>query len=240
MKMTVFSLSVFSSGLLAFVVMGGAASAQTFGGAAIGSTGEGYGAGGYGGGYHASTYEEGVLRGLASLRRATGEANYYNSLAAINRQEAISRYLENKEKKTEVYFRKQQINRAAREAERPQRLSHEQYVALAKKQAPSRLSEHQYDRTLGRLSWPAAFTGEEFTAERWALEALFARRSPTDTGAASAFHAEVRKLTSQMQNKLEARVSSMNPMEFIAARKFVTGLAYESQQPVAAVGLAAK
>ena len=73
--------------------------------------------GGYGyGGYHSSTAEEGVLTGLGYLTRSMGEANYFHSLAAINGQEAYNRYLQNREKATETYFRMQQINRAAREA----------------------------------------------------------------------------------------------------------------------------
>ena len=120
----------------------------------------------YGYGYHSSTFEEGVLRGYADLTVAQGQANYLNSLASINGQEAYSRYLQNRQRTTDTYFYMRQANRAAREAEAPQRLSREQYAALAKKSAPEGLSERQYDRTLGRLNWPAALAGDEFAGER--------------------------------------------------------------------------
>src|SRR5438477_4037393 len=100
---------------------------------------------GYGGGYypqyhHSSTYEEGVLRGEGALVQSYGQANYYDSLAAINSQEAYSQYLQNREKATETYFRLRQISYPARQAARPQRLSYEQHVTLAKKQLPDGLS----------------------------------------------------------------------------------------------------
>src|SRR5688500_2339470 len=116
---------------------------------------------GYIGGYrHASTYEEGVLRGYADFTRAHGESDYWHSLAAINRQVAFQKSLENRQLKTETYFHNRAINSEARQ---PTRLSTEQLAVLAKKQAPDRLNGQQYDRTLGRLSWPAVLTGENFS-----------------------------------------------------------------------------
>lgn len=192
------------------------------------------------GGYHSSTYEEGVLRGLGAYARSVGQANLLNSQAAINLEEAEAKRLVNAEKRTETYFRLQQINAAARQANRPARLSQDEYVALAKRQAPDRLSAFDYDRALGRLNWPAALTSGDFAAEREMLDAVFASRTPADTGAGSEFHNVVRQLTSSLQSKLQAELSTMSPMEFIAAKKFLTGLTYESQQPLAAATVAAK
>jgi hypothetical protein len=122
------------------VALAGVASAQSYSGTnGYGAAGyyPAYGGYGYGYGYHSSTYEEGVLRGMGALARARGEANYWNSVAAINRQEALARYIQNREQATETYFRMRQINQAARQAERPQRLSPEQYVMLARSKRPT-------------------------------------------------------------------------------------------------------
>ncbi|MDX1944895.1 MAG: hypothetical protein SFU86_05765 [Pirellulaceae bacterium] len=189
-------------------------------------------------GYFSSTYEEGVLRGLGYYARSVGQANYYHSLASINHQEAYSRYLDNREKRTETYFRLKQINRAARDAQKPSRMTGEQYAVLAKRQAPDRLTGSEYDRALGRLEWPAALQGPEFAAERTALDRVFATRAPNDSGVGSKFSVTVRQLTGPMQDRLQASVSSLSPMQFIAAKKFLTGLAYEAQQPVLPAGLA--
>jgi hypothetical protein len=225
-----------SAVLATLLALTGVASAQTFAPQDVSLGNGGYGYGGYG--YHSSTYEEGVLRGLGDLARSIGQADYMSSLAGINRQESISRYLDNKEKYAETYFRMQQINRAAREAQRSQPLSPEQYAALAKKQAPDRLNDSDYNRALGRLNWPAVLAGAEFAGERAALDKAFAGRTAHDVGVSTAFHSQVRKLSASMQDKLQAKVGEMGTLEFIAAKKFLTGMAYEAQQPVVAAGLA--
>ena len=204
------------------------------------ATASGYYLGGYGyGGYHASTAEEGYLSGLGYLTRSQGEANYFNSLAAINGQEAYTRYLQNREQATETYFRIQQINRSAREAARPQPLAYERYVALAKQQAPAPLSDGEYDRLVGRLSWPALLLTEEFAAEREALDKAYAERTVGDTGAASSFHKHVWKLTQSLEAKLKDKATQVGSAEYLASKNFVQSLQYESQQPVVVRAVAA-
>lgn len=220
--------------VLSVLAVSGVASAQTVmapSGSLGGGGGYGGGYGGYGG-YFSSTYEEGVLRGLGYLAASTGEANYYNSLAAINGQEATSRWLANQEKATETYFRLKQINKAARDAQRPQRLSPEQQVALARQQAPSGLNAGQYNRELGRLNWPAVLNSDVFAPERVLLDRVFMARSPADVGAASAFHSQVKQLSTAMEAKLKDHLTLMSPAEYMAAKKFVLGLSVESQQPM--------
>jgi hypothetical protein len=191
------------------------------------------GTGYYGGyGYHSSTAEEGILQGWASVLQAQGQANYWNSLAAVNYQEARARYLKNREQLTETYFRNRQLNLAAREAERPVRLSAEQYTVLAKKAAPARLDETQYNSTFGRLTWPASLMVPEFTAEREALDQLFGSRSPGDYGAGSAFYGRVHELTNSLERSLKNHVNELDAAEYVAAKKFLMGLSYEAQQPM--------
>jgi hypothetical protein len=219
-------------GLVAFAGVAAAQYTTPIGYEGINSRGYGYNY------HHASTREEGVLRGLGYLRAATGERNYLNSLANINNQEAASRYLANREQATETYFRMQHINRAAREAKRPQRLSPEQHVALARQQAPEGLNPAQYNRELGRLNWPAVLTADVFAPERTLLERAFIARSPADVGAASAFHSQVKQHASAMDSKLQDHLPLMSSAEYMAAKKFITGLAVESQQPMMFGGLA--
>jgi len=218
------------------LAMGGVASAQS---ATSGFAVAGYGGyGDYGYGYHASTFEEGVLRGYGALALANGQANYFNSLAAINNQEAYSRYVKNREQATETYFKMRQINHAAREAESPQRLSYKQYVDLAKKAAPGTLSQRQYDRTIGRLNWPAALAGDDFSAERTAIDRAFAARSPGEGGADSAFYGEVKQLASSLESKLKQNIDELSPTQYVAAKKFLASLAYDAQQPLVGGALA--
>ena len=218
----------------------GLASAQSYAVPSGGFGGYGTGYGDFGYGYHASTYEEGVLRGYATLYQGIGQANYYNSLARINNEEAFSRYVENRQKATDAYFYMRQANRSARAAERSPRLTQEQYVALAKKEAPLRLSEQQYDRTFGRLNWPAALSGEQFAAERTALDQAFRARSPGDAGASTEFYGDVQKLTATLETKLRTQIGELDSAQYMTAKKFLLGLSYESRQPLVGRALAAK
>jgi len=200
----------------------------------------GYGYGGYGYGYHSSTFEEGVLRGAADLTRAYGEANYYNSLAAINLQQARAQALANRQQRIQDYFHEREVNRAARKAAQPKPLSQEGYVMLARKEAPDRLGPHQYDRVSGHLRWPTALMTGEFAAERAAIELAFSTRTPGDVGVGTEFYAYVKQITDRMQERLQPQVATLSPMEFVAAKKFLASVAYEAQHPMIGEGLAKK
>jgi hypothetical protein len=227
--------------LASVLAFAGISSAQSSGGivtsidSASGFVPGGYG---FGGGYHASTEAEGAARGLADFTRSVGENRYMTSLAAINAQEAWSRAIDNKQKAVETYFQVKQINRAAREAARPQPLTFTQYAKLAKQEAPDRLNDVDYNRVMGRLNWPAVLASDDFAAERTALNQAFAGRTAQDIGVSTNFHRDVRDLAAAMQVKLRNRLETMSPMEYIAAKNFLTSVAFESQQPLVTSALA--
>jgi hypothetical protein len=231
-----------SAVLASLLAVAGVASAQSSGttsAAAVGVGGFGSGGyGGYGGGYHASTEAEGAFRGLADYNRSIGENRYLTSLAAINGQEALSRAIVNRKQAVETYFEIKQVNRAAREAARPQPLTFTQYAKLARQEAPDRLSDVDYNRVMGRLNWPAVFAAGDFAAERVALNQAFVGRTAQDVGVSTAFNSEVRELTAAMQTKLHDRLAAISPQEYIAAKNFLTSVAFEAQQPLVVQGLA--
>src|SRR5262245_27712013 len=101
MKTTLASASF----LMTLVALTAAASAQVPAGFIYG----GYYPGGY---HHVSTVEEGILQGAAALSAATGQANYYNSLARINNQEARSKYIQNNKAAVEAYFYVREANQS--------------------------------------------------------------------------------------------------------------------------------
>lgn len=232
MKAT-FSAATF---LTAVLGMAAAASAQSVVTPGLGFAGYGYGDYGYG--YHSSTLEEGWLRGLGALAASQGQANYLNSLANINNQDAYTKYIQNRQKATDTYYYMRQTHRAYREAEAPQRFTREQYASLAKKAAPAPLTEAQYERTLGRIEWPAVLEGDEFKAERNALDRAFALRSPGDSGPSSVFYSNVHELTDSLQAKLKSKLGDLDAAQYVAAKKFLLSLAYESQRPMIAGAVA--
>jgi len=217
---------------------GSTSSSQSTGSPGFDASGFGYG--GFGYGYHSSTFEEGVLRGAADLTRAQGEANYFNSLAAINLEDAKAQALVNRQQRIQGFFRERELNRTARKAAQPKPLSQEGYAVIARKEAPDRLGPHQYDRAGGRLNWPTALTSGEFAAERAAIDMAFSTRTPGDVGVGTDFHSHVKQVTERMQAKLQPQLSSLSPMEFVSAKKFLASLTYEAQQPLVVEGLAKK
>jgi hypothetical protein len=222
---TAFSSASFLLGVLALT---GVASAQVYG-----IPGAGYPF--YNNYHHASTVEQGILDGIAAATAAQGQANYFNSLAEINHQDARSRYITNNKNAVDAYFYTREANQSAR---KPVRLNTEQLTAMAHKAAPAGLTAQDYDSTLGRLHWPSVLLAEEYAPERDALERMFYKRSPGDTGAGSEFYAEVKQLSSTMQQKLSEHISEMDPAQYVAAKNFLRGVTVESTQPLVARSLA--
>lgn len=192
--------------------------------------------------HHASTYEEGVLRGWADVRRSAGEANYNNSLAAINYQEATRLGLENHKQFVLDYFQKKEINRSARFGNQSSRPTQEELTRRAKKDLPERLASYVYHRTLGELTWPAAFQGALFAEERAAVDRAIAARTVENSGIGSANYVDIKSQTARLEAKLRGVVDEMTTAESIAARKFIKSLAYEARLPLSLdiTGLAAK
>src|SRR4051812_30510523 len=212
---TAFSSASFLLSVLALVgvALTGAASAQVYG---IPGAGYPY----YGNYHHASTVEQGYLDGVAAVTASQGQANYYNSLAAINWQSARSQYITNSKNAVEGYFYVRHANQSAR---KPVRLNTEQLTAMAQKAAPDRLSPQDYDSTLGRLHWPSALLADDFAPERGALERMFYKRSPGDAGVGSEFYGDVKQLSSAMQQKLGDHITELDPAQYMAAKKFLLG-----------------
>src|SRR5882724_3784882 len=90
--------------------------------------------------YHSSTLEEGIQRGYADVVRSQGMANLLNSQAATQYEAARKAYMENQMKATQTYFEMRRYNTEARRSERSTPLSMEQYVRLAREQAPEALT----------------------------------------------------------------------------------------------------
>jgi hypothetical protein len=107
---------------------------------------------------------------------------------------------------------------------------------------PDRLTPAQYEPATGKITWPTALSGVEFAAERAALEEAFAARTARDAGPDSAFYDQVRQLTERMLTKLRRnneQGGKLTPMQFIAGKKILVGLRYESHTPTDAKVLAA-
>jgi len=186
--------------------------------------GYGYGGGGYGYG-GASTAAEGAQRGFADVVRSAGAANLMNSAAAKNYEDARKKYIENRLQATETFFEMRRVNDEARDAKRPRPLATEQYVRLARQQAPARLSVSQFDPLSGTINWPAVLRDNRFKAEREAIDKLFQERAK---GVASN-STEIDQAIEALSERLRPEAQTLNANDFIQAKRFVESLAQEAR-----------
>ena len=187
---------------------------------------------------HASTFQEGFLRGWADLWRGVGDFNYNTSLALINREEARSRYMDNRMKWVNTYFGMRRANLEARSYERGPRKTATEIENFMKKPAAAQLSVREFNRALGRISWPIVLQDEAFAAERATLNELFANRTVNNSGDGSANHYEVSEVLAELKNKVNGHVRSLGSKNFTHAKRFLSSLELESATQVNIAGLA--
>jgi hypothetical protein len=198
------------------------------------SQGYGYGRGyGYGGPF-SSGYDPitGSRMATAEMIRAAGQATQARSQALLNYEQARSQYIENADRWTDVYNKRQrqlqQVQRenAAREAyERERKKSDlQRYLQNRREPAPPQtLTPAQLNPSTGDIEWPQVLLGEEYALLRDAIEREYATLAQT-SGAAGNLP-RIRELADRMRDLLRAHIGEMPSYEYIAARKFIDGLA---------------
>jgi hypothetical protein len=173
---------------------------------------------------YASTLEEGAQRGYADVVRSVGMANLLNSQAANQIEQARKQYIENQMKATQTYFEMRRYNTEARRAARSTPLSMEQYVRLARQQAPEPLTATQLDPLTGSVNWPPPLRKPEYEQLRRRVERLFQDRA---TG--YVVYGEIQQACDEFSAHLKADTNLFPPNDFIAARKFLDSLAWASR-----------
>lgn len=189
--------------------------------------GPGYGYGGYG---YSSTPVEGALRGQADVIRAGGEAAESYTNAAINYEEARSRYYDNKLKWAEVYWQRRRLNEAEREVDYDkQRSRRDAWRANNQSRSVARLNPSQLDPTSGKIYWPTVLQGPDFYEYRKKIDELFLMKAQTSPY--PGLSNEINQTTLAMKDELKEHIKEMPPNEYLAARKFIEGLGTEVLAP---------
>ena len=188
--------------------------------------------------HHASTFAEGVLRGRADLVRGIGDYNYNTSLALINREHARSLFYDNQIKKVDTYFQKRQRNQEYRAAERGPRKTPEDIARYMAKPPVMQLSAQQMDRVTKTIHWPSSLETEPFRVEREAIEAIYASRTPVNSGPGSVSEAQMQQLVKQLRARVKAHTRQLGANNYIAAKRFLDGLSLEASRFEATQGLA--
>jgi hypothetical protein len=180
--------------------------------------------GGWGGGYHSSTLEEGIQRGAADLVRSQGMANLYNAQAATQFEQGRSQYIENNLKATQTYFEMKRVNDEYRRSKDTSPLSMEQYVRIARQQAPDPLGTSQLDPLTGAIGWPMSLRKPEYDALRKKIESLFQRRA-----SGYADYSGLAAACTEFLDQLKTDLPKFDPNDYVKAKKFLESLTFAAR-----------
>jgi len=201
----------------------------------------GYGGwGGYGGNWGAgSTAAGSAAVGMGDLVRSQGMYNQMTAQAMISAEQARTLDLDNKMKSTQTYFEMRRINQEARLAEAQRnraQAENSRYVAHVSKKPT--LTVSQLDPVTGDIHWPASLLQESFTADRTAVQDVFARRAQHRIGTSA--YLELRPVIDRMQATLNDQVKVLPPQDFVDSRRFLNMLLEESRSADNALASAAQ
>jgi hypothetical protein len=179
---------------------------------------------------HSSTAEEGILRGQAAAVEAMGQANYANSLAAVNYADAYRRQLENSRLYVQTALENRERILSFRERYSPTPLSREVWEQLSQKGLPARLTPDQFDN--GQLVWPHILRMDQYTPLRERIDTLVAMRDPDNSGDGSPMQRELHSLVEAMKMLLKDNIDTVTPSQYGHAKSFLTSLNYEMRHPL--------
>ena len=186
--------------------------------------------GGWGGGYHASTAGEGYMRGMGDLVRSAGAANLLNSEAAVNYEDARSRYLDNRLKGTETYFEMKRVNREARAGTDFRAApTAEEMFRMNSASKPKELSTADLDPVAGTIAWPHLLQDDMFKADRDTLETVFANRAEHNGHMSRDDSLALQQAGDSMRAKLRSQVRKVSANDYIQANRFLRSLLYEAR-----------
>lgn len=181
-----------------------------------------------------------MLKAQAAMVQAVSTARKASAETQKLLQEVRGMDLDNQLKTTETFFEKRN-KREEYLARRPRkRPDYETLVKICNARRPSRLVKSQFDASRGKIYWPEVLQRGEFEEHRKELEALFILRGSQQFGPGSEICTEVQKVSRQMRSELRTMVRDVHQMDYVAAKNFISGLAYEVQLPPNIEGLAAR
>jgi len=177
--------------------------------------------------HHASTAEEGYFRGAASVIQADGLANYSNSLAAVNFQEAYRRQLENSRLYVQVFLERREMVRQYLDRYGDHPPTRETLERVAKAALPDRLTADEYDPMTGKLVWPHVLRDAAYEPFRLRIDELMASRTPENSGDGSPWQRELHQLIDGMQRLLRQNIDTVTAQQYARAKWFLISLNYE-------------
>lgn len=182
--------------------------------------------------HHASTFEEGYMQGAASVLQAAGQANYANSLAAVNFQEAYRRQLENSRLYVQVFLERREMVRQYLDRYGDHPPTKEQLERIAKNALPDRLTADEYDPMTGKLVWPHILRDDAYAPFRKKIDELMSARTPENSGDGSPWQRELHQLVDGMKRVLKQNIDTVTAQQYARSKWFLVSLDYEGTLPL--------
>lgn len=181
---------------------------------------------------HSSTLQEGYLRGAAAAIQSVGQANYLNSIAAVNIQEANRQAIENQSTYVRNTLQNRELVQQYRDRYRPRAPTKEEWQRVTEALLPDRLTPDQLDPVTGQLVWPHILRTEEYRAFRERVDVLFSNRTPDNSGDGSPSQRELASLIDAMKMLLKSNIKTVTLSQYSSAKWFLKSLDYEAQLPM--------
>jgi hypothetical protein len=127
-------------------------------------------------------------------------------------------------KPPKFFFEIRRYNTEARRAEKSAPLSTEQYMRLARVEAPPALTSTQLDPLTGAIGWPLPLAVPEYAMFRVQIEQLFADRYSGNSSFAA-----IQQACQAFLDQIQVDVAKFQANDYIASRKYLDSLIFAAK-----------
>lgn len=168
-----------------------------------------------------------LMNAQAGIIQAIAAANTANANTASILENNRATIMENNSKACQTYYARRQARDtyATMRAEPARTRNVEAQPASATRR--SRLTTKQFDAVRGEIQWPAILNKEAYSPFRTQVDELFAARAAGNNVAN--FQDQVTVALDKLERALRADIRKCTPSEYMAAKRFLQGLAAEAE-----------
>jgi hypothetical protein len=181
-------------------------------------------------GRESSTAGKGHIQSRAALSQAEGQGNDTTSLGESLGADATAQALTKRQAAVDSFYAVRQTSAEYQAWQRTPRLSAEALALIGKAQAPQRLADHHFEAASGAIRWAGALARGEFDTLRQPIDDLWTVREESQP--------QLEEAVARLQQGLQNRAGDLSPPEYLAARKFLTSLAFEVRHVPETPGIA--
>lgn len=192
-----------------------------------------YPGGGMGYGNFATSGAQARGEGISAVLRGQGQKDLDESQAAINLAEAKKKEIQDRYTKADTYFGMRRLNEAFEDQEyaRKHHATQADLVRYAKLAEPPRASSNEVNPVTGKIDWPEVLLVDNYTPYRTQIDSLYEQRVHSSGGIGSLNYGKVEQAVRGMTDELKRHIREMETADYLYARDFLNGLAFEARFP---------